>query len=102
MSADNWTKCPKCEAIHEQEIENARDIVSNKYGVVDKDTYLKAKSVLDTEYGSRGWVGGDTLREDYEIGIWCGEFEVSYQASCEVCGFKFEYKFNRSIENDSR
>jgi hypothetical protein len=56
MSADNWTKCPKC---------------------------------------------GHDFREDYEIGILDGEFEVIYRGSCGTyrepgCGFKFE--FNHKVQ----
>jgi hypothetical protein len=41
----------------------------------------------------------DTLREDYEIGIYEGEFFVGYSCSCGVCGFKWNYNYTKSVED---
>jgi len=38
-----------------------------------------------------------TLREDYEIGIFQGEFSVEYCGQCSECGFKFEFKHSEKI-----
>lgn len=59
MSADNWTKCPKC-----------------------------GEAPAENEYHPT------PLREDYEIGIYDGEFFISYGGRCMVCGF--EKKFNHT------
>ena len=53
MSADNWTKCPKCPNL-----------------------------------------GLLSFREDYEIGIWNGTFNISYSGKCVDCGF--EHRFTHS------
>lgn len=45
-----------------------------------------------------------SLREDYEIGIWNGQFTVSYNGECrkgprgaDTCGFKFSHKQEQEI-----
>jgi len=44
----------------------------------------------------------ETLREHYEIGIWHGNFDVSYSAKCyygrkEGCGFEFRYTHSNPV-----
>lgn len=47
----------------------------------------------------------DTLREDYEVGIRNGVFEVNYGASCVYeghkpgCGFKYSYRRSERVPN---
>lgn len=59
------------------------------YGKVPKEEYQaivdelkKPKEKLQT-----------TLREDYEVGIYQGEFFVDYSGRCDVCGFEYQYEF---------
>lgn len=86
MSADNWATCPKCK----QEVE---DKAKNAYGKVSESEYLAIlKAHNDTQSGLR-----QDLREDWEIGIYDGVFEVSYFASCEKCGFEFSYSHKEKV-----
>lgn len=41
----------------------------------------------------------ESLREDYEMGMWNGKFTVDYHGECitgrdEGCGYRFTYKFS--------
>ncbi len=82
MSADNWAKCPNCSS--------------------------KAKD-HNCDCGCNPSEATYTLREDYEIGIYNGRFNVSYSAECidnyakdkdakdAGCGFKHEFKFEEGV-----
>lgn len=91
MSADNWAKCPKCKKQGQKKVNELSAAASAAYGHVSLEEYAKlvseavafSKSVEKPE---------DTLREDYEIGIRDGHFEVSYHAGCDKCGFRFDYE----------
>lgn len=80
MSADNWAICPKCHKTNEEKL-------SENYGKLSKQEYDNLKKELE-ESAER-----NTLREDYEIGICDGGFEVNYNGNCDKCGFKYKYNF---------
>lgn len=87
MSADNWTYCPKCKAKDEARKASQLNEAEEAYGKVTAAEYADmiaaAREVIDLE---------ETLREDYQIGIHNGQFEVGYRCSCGVCGFCWSYK----------
>lgn len=91
MSANNWTICPKCEA---EESKNAKEFskkVEEAYGKVPVNEYLKMREqYIEPTLDS-------TLREDYEVGVWEGVFEVSYRCYCNICGYSFEYKHKQQL-----
>lgn len=93
MSADNWTNCPKCKIKHDSDSEAEKLELGKAYGKIPSDEYLsrfnefKSPKPLD-----------DTLREDYEIGIFKGKFSVDYSARCSVCGFKKSFKHEEEIK----
>ena len=89
MSADRWAVCPKCKEKGEQAHANLLNRVKTDYGKIAADEYLEL-----IEQSRQPAEEERTLREDWEIGIWDGEFLVSYRASCPECGFshKFEHK----------
>ena len=89
MSADNWTKCPNCGDTHEKEIARRRAALNKSYGKVDAAEYLTKTRELE-EFSKQEQE--DTLREDYEQGIYEGKYYVSYHGSCTACDFSFEYK----------
>lgn len=37
-----------------------------------------------------------TLREDYEIGIWAGQFEITYHGHCKECDYDKKFKHKES------
>lgn len=90
MSADNWGVCPKCypPAPKKRPTDPAK-----LYGKVDEAAYRKAVRDFDA-WEKRNPDPENELREDYEIGIYDGQFYISYGAECAVCGFKhtFEHK----------
>lgn len=86
MSADNWTKCPKCELSNKSRLSKAEA----EYGKVSAEEY---KRLLDEALEEKE--SEDTLRENYSIGIYHGQFEIEYSASCTECGFNFSYEFNK-------
>lgn len=89
MSADNWEECPKCKKKKEA-LERKLEV---EYGIIPKKEYED----LQAEVISLKSEPKFSLREDWEIGIYDGEFEVDYGASCDKCGFKFRFKHNETI-----
>jgi hypothetical protein len=85
MSADNWTFCPKCKDSKNKELESL-------YGKIPAEEYLKKAKELSTESNE------ETLREDYEIGIWDGKFRISYDAYCEACGYEYTFECEKDLE----
>lgn len=94
MPADNWAICPRCKEKKEQAYDDLQDQVATDYGKVPADQYLelvkKAKEPIEFE---------NTLREDYEIGIWEGKFEIHYCAGCIECGFSHKFKHDKQVYN---
>ena len=43
----------------------------------------------------------DTFREDYEIGVWEGDFEISYSGVCLECGFILTFKYKKDAIEQS-
>lgn len=89
MSA--WGKCPKCREKQEQAAEKlVADIAAARVaGDFDRFAMLLDKSTKPAPKLE------ETLREDWEIGIWNAKgFEVDYGASCTVCGFNYRFKFS--------
>jgi hypothetical protein len=100
MGADKYTECPKCLKKREVEFKKFETKHNESYGKVSRDTYLKnieklneMKRELDTPI--------KTVREDFEIGIYDGEFEVDYSSSCSKCDFAFTYKFGDNLSEET-
>ena len=90
MSASNWAVCPKCKRKVERAQADLLSRVETDYGKITADEYRDL-----VERSSQPCEEEETmLREDWELGIWKGEFCIHYSASCEKCGFshKFEHK----------
>ena len=88
MAADNWMKCPKCQLRFKEE-----DKVP-LYGTVPEEDYEMIKRKRKEERNA------ETLREDFEIGIYLGKniFEVWYAGECEVCGFSFTFNHKEELD----
>ena len=93
MSADNWAVCPKCEQLEAKEIASLEKGLSNSYGKIPAAQW---REQFDNLASRKRNESKQTLREDYEIGIYKGEFDVTYSASCDVCGFVFTFKHKAS------
>ena len=90
MSADNWAICPKCEANDEIELENEAKWLEENYGKVDADNWLAAR---ERHHAHQNLPTENTLREDYDIGVWDGEFHVNYRGRCTKCGYTLKYVY---------
>lgn len=91
MSADNWTTCPKCWQRQESAVEKVKRAF---YGTVSADEY----EVLIAEARAEAKPEEETpLREDWEIGIWDGKFEVAYRAHCRECGWEFSFEHEEVV-----
>ncbi len=95
MSANNWAVCPKCKQVAEAAKAARGNKAAASYGQVSPEEYV---ALLEQAQAPMNL--GTTLREDYEIGIRKnGEFFVSYGASCEICGFDFQFDEQRQVAN---
>lgn len=96
MGADNYTICPKCKLQHEEEIKNKH---AELYTGRDKMTLDEFRVAFDSIVELQRKDLENSFREDYEIGVFDGElFEINYRGSCNICKFKFDYKYNQPIE----
>jgi len=92
MAAKNWAMCPKCGKTVEEIRKVLRAEAKKAYGQIPEKKYLN----MVAEAGAH-IVVEDTLREDYAIGIWNGEFSVSYRGHCDKCGFDKKFKTTEPI-----
>lgn len=37
----------------------------------------------------------DVFREDYDIGVWSGNFEIDYSGYCDKCDFTIRYRYKK-------
>jgi len=88
MSADNWTNCPKCVRKAVNDFDKLEQKFSKAYGVVTEEEYGR----LSEKVAAGVPRVEQTLREDYDVGIFEGVFRFTYCASCTKCGFKFKHK----------
>jgi rubredoxin len=93
MSANNWAICPQCE----QRKKKLEEEVKGLYGQIPAEDYLRKVEELKTQKKDQY-----TLREDYEIGIYQGRFNVNYRGSCEVCGFTYNYEYRDKIQTEEQ
>jgi hypothetical protein len=90
MSADNWTRCPKCYRDFLKTKEAALAKAHASYGKVPAEDFVTALRKAEALTFAQG---SSTLREDYEIGInQAGVFTVEYGAGCQACGAVFTFK----------
>jgi hypothetical protein len=90
VSADNWAKCPRCW----KKVETEKERVVGLYGKVGVKEFLeKVAGIKDEEPEEM-----NSLREDYELGIWEGKFQVSYSGNCRLCGFNFGFKHEEEVK----
>jgi hypothetical protein len=40
------------------------------------------------------------FREDWEVGVFGGEFFVQYTGVCKACDFRYEFKYEQAIKVD--
>lgn len=100
MSADNWSQCPRCYIANRAKAEELDKIAAESYGKVPAQRFDQLRNEA---FSFRKSITSDSnftssLREDYELGILKGKFEIDYYASCAVCGFEFQYKHKEEVK----
>ena len=94
MSADNWTKCPKCTLLALKKKQEEIAAVAESYGKVPLAEYEAAliKSREPTERTA-------TLMECFEFVMDVGGgFSATYSARCDKCGFSHNFEHIEQIE----
>lgn len=81
MSADSWDICPRCER-RADDAENAR---------------MNGNAIANFGY-LVGLRGKQSLREDYEIGIYNNEFYAIYRGECKECGWKHTLDLTQPLD----
>lgn len=98
MGADNWAQCPKCKKIEETKIKNLELELEKSYGMIPLGNFnIKQQEIIEIKQKAEKKLT-TTLREDYEIGIWNGIFEIIYTSSCNVCGFQYKFKSSEQLK----
>ncbi len=92
MSAENWAICPKCKRLDEEKRQLLADQIKTSYGNLPESEYLE----LVERFKAPAKIE-ETLREDYELGIWNKEFSISYGANCDKCGFEYSFNFSKEV-----
>ena len=87
MSADNYSKCPKCKVDLVQNKKDLANRAAEGYGKISPDEYNDLLTEATKPIGLE-----DTLREDYEFYLEDDVLDINYHCACSVCKFKFEYK----------
>jgi hypothetical protein len=93
MSADNWTRCPKCEKTAAESAAAKKLAAEQAYGKVPAERYMDMLADANEKPTSRE----TTFREDYEQGVVNGEYIVSYHGQCRVCGFKHQFNHRQQL-----
>lgn len=87
MSADNWSKCPKCKEVAKKTNADLIAKIVESYGKIPVEEYddmvKKASESIELE---------ETLREDYEFYLEDDNLNIDYGCSCNKCGFSYSYK----------
>ena len=84
MSADSWSKCPKCGNKEEDKLQEARD----RYGKIPLEEY--ERGLLDAK--SNPTINCDTLRGDHEFYLEDNILSIDYSCHCTECDFKFRFE----------
>lgn len=97
MSADNWTHCPRCAAVAEEEFRKREAAIHESYGTVPVNEFDKARRKLAEDranFDAREM----TFREDYEIfGADTGTVKVKYSGQCQECGLGLDFTDSHPI-----
>lgn len=95
MSADNWTRCPQCDVNNKAKAEKMDETAAKAYGVVSAAAWDELRA--EARAFRKSMENNESLREDYEIGIYKEKFSVGYSGHCATCGFDFQYKHEEKV-----
>lgn len=100
MSAKNWRGCPQCEARRRKQISDLEALIVKSYGKASLAVHKGRLAQLDVL--SKGclssslaeWYEHSFLTDDESGKSW---FQLSYNASCEHCGFSFKTNYKTPV-----
>ena len=94
MSADNWTRCPRCSAAVREAKEAQQAAARAAYGVAPVEEFDRLRADADAPMQFE-----DTVREDYEFyGFEDGKVVAVYEGTCQKCGLTTKFRFEQPIE----
>ncbi|MEU3476429.1 hypothetical protein [Rhodococcus sp. NPDC006774] len=96
MSADNWAECPKCKRDRETKLAKLDADIASQYGKVTVEAFDELRRRATEERTAK--INLHTFREDYEIGVYDGEFYISYTGGCSVCGITHSFKHEAKLD----
>lgn len=90
MSADNWTRCPRCDAKALAALEKKTEDVDAAYGKVPVDEFdaMRAQLAVDSDAITKMRA---TFREDYSFVLADNVLVARYRGSCGVCKLKVDF-----------
>ena len=91
MSADRWTKCPKCTAKKNDALESVRKL----YGKISAEAYTQ--KLQEAAASAMSEHNRETLAEYYEVGVYGDRFRVDYGAACDKCGWTKSFKHEEKV-----
>ena len=95
MSADSFAYCPRCHHEAKKKEDHLFQELEDRYGKIPAAHWVALKEQYDSLESSREI----TLEEYYEAGFTAaGQFFFSYEASCTVCGYQFDYNYSETPE----
>lgn len=97
MSADNWTECPRCIARKERRNADLTQQVKDAYGSMPLEEWLNLRDMTLRDIDEKV---DQTFREDWEIGVFNGEFFVQYKGFCGTCDLRYEFTYDQPIKVD--
>lgn len=95
MSADNWAECPKCADLRAAKLAKLDADIAAQYGKITVEAFDELRKQAAEERNKK--INLHTFREDYEIGVFEGEFSVSYTGGCSVCGTGHSFKHDEPV-----
>lgn len=124
MNADNWAVCPRCLLNTKKRLERTQrkeqQFIVDNYGNLEYHVFFDKLEKIQEEISTLELLCKNiiltsteltfdkdirvnnafhTLREGYTLGIMSKEeeFHIKYSASCDKCGFKFNYEYQMYI-----
>lgn len=93
MSADNWTRCPRCvrEAIAAKEVQH--EAARAAYGTLPVEEFDRLRADAEEPVKFE-----DTVREDYEFyGFEDGTVVAVYEGTCQKCGLSTKFRHEQVV-----
>lgn len=98
MSADQWSRCPKCTKARLANFENLERQVNDSYGKVPVEEFDRARAHLEAERLKLESDKFRTWREDFDVtGAEDGTVQFDYRGSCSVCRLELKFVFEQDI-----